>query len=840
MQRHHIRDVTIIFRHRIMLPTALPIALLPTDVQAQIRSSSQIRSLTDAVEELVRNSLDADAQNIQVQVDFRRGYCCVVDNGSGIQPAAFDIAGCLAQNNCTSKRNQTGCYGHRGQSLAALSALSLLRIESCVPGGMQHSLTMHHSRRLNHNTEQSQDEATLPYPGTRVTVRNLFGNVPVRYKAYSQEFNNHVRIGNHFSDLKTRLVGYLLAQRNPPNLRLCHDETSLRFKYKHTPLDLNDSSFSVSSVSSIIRQAQLLPPDALPKWTAVSARSGTLCVRAAFGSILLPTQRAQFITFDGVPLPRSGVGAAAYDAVNFAYIDPGRNQTATKSIESGVCRSPSKVRTGKNLDQWPSFYIRISTSNEEARWNHLADESSPCLSESLRNVIDLLALLAHQQLGRKQRVCVKSAETKLPGNRPPSQSRGGQNPIHLRSWRRTRSAYPVETDNFAAMLPIHAPARTASEAPCVEEDVRILLDDIELKESMCLKQSDQSDMHSGSAVYQESVGNQATSSWTNPDTGSTIHLSANGFVVPSDQILPKGSHFSVRSNAIAKPRRVHPKLGASLDIAERLKLVPTCTFDAQAEEEIRSLQPAGQFSTYPASAAVEQKITAADLGRARVLSQVNQKFILAMVDSSLFLVDQHAADERVKVERLLQQLCEAEPIALVQPLILLSNSAEIDRLIEYRPLFASWDIEYSRRQGSADTINVTHLPAMIAERCRQQPKVLFDLLRREIWANETGAPTSAAHTRLPWLRRTARCPAGLMELVNSRACRSAIMFNDILDMVECERLVKELSQCSLPFQCAHGRPSLMVLTRLGDDELVDFGGREARSFGKAFKQWIQL
>jgi DNA mismatch repair protein MLH3 len=41
------------------------------------------------------------------------------------------------------------------------------------------------------------------------------------------------------------------------------------------------------------------------------------------------------------------------------------------------------------------------------------------------------------------------------------------------------------------------------------------------------------------------------------------------------------------------------------------------------------------------------------------------------------------------------------------------------------------------------------------------------------------------------------------------------MFNDVLAAAECRSLISRLSRCSFPFQCAHGRPSMMPLVDLG-------------------------
>ena len=49
------------------------------------------------------------------------------------------------------------------------------------------------------------------------------------------------------------------------------------------------------------------------------------------------------------------------------------------------------------------------------------------------------------------------------------------------------------------------------------------------------------------------------------------------------------------------------------------------------------------------------------------------------------------------------------------------------------------------------------------------------------------------------------------------ALLGAIMFNDLLTHTQCERLVAQLAETAFPFQCAHGRPALAPLARLGEE-----------------------
>lgn len=80
---------------------------------------------------------------------------------------------------------------------------------------------------------------------------------------------------------------------------------------------------------------------------------------------------------------------------------------------------------------------------------------------------------------------------------------------------------------------------------------------------------------------------------------------------------------------------------------------------------------------------------------------------------------------------------------------------------------------------------------------------------------------STSYDEFSWLKALRWCPRELLDLVNSKACRGtdhsirfcsilikfpgAIMFNDTLSILQCENLVKGLSETAFPFQCAHGR-----------------------------------
>ena len=143
-------------------------------------------------------------------------------------------------------------------------------------------------------------------------------------------------------------------------------------------------------------------------------------------------------------------------------------------------------------------------------------------------------------------------------------------------------------------------------------------------------------------------------------------------------------------------------------------------------------------------------------------------------------------------------------------------------------------------------LEVLTLPPTIVERCTAAPKVLIEMMRSEAWNRGDKVSKASSHssaqatkhaTGQAWLRRIGTCPRGILDMLNSRACRSAVMFNDKLSLQDCQKLVKSLARCAFPFQCAHGRPSMIPLVEL-DWNPNRFGiDSEASDFVSVYRKW---
>jgi len=209
------------------------------------------------------------------------------------------------------------------------------------------------------------------------------------------------------------------------------------------------------------------------------------------------------------------------------------------------------------------------------------------------------------------------------------------------------------------------------------------------------------------------------------------------------------------------------------------------------------------------------------LASSTVLGQLDDKFVLvsAAVPGApgrrvLLCLDQHAADERVRVEAIdadvlgsasrfrrasdapAPDLPGVRSRALDRPVEIPLTAAEAAGLEASRPEARRWGWEY---------------------RCLDGPRRAMLLAAPEVLGRRMGGAELLAFARRLEEAEAGRSrvrPLGVVRAINSAACRGAVMFGDRLTAEQCGALVGGVSRARLPFQCAHGRPSVLPLAIL--------------------------
>ncbi len=162
----------------------MPVRLLSEDTIGKIAAGEVVERPVSAVKELLENALDAGATRIRVAVRAGgAGLIEVSDDGGGIAPDDLPLA---IRRHATSKLaafedlDDLATLGFRGEALPSIAAVSDLTIKS-RPAGLSHGTTI----RVAFGEVVPPSPAAAP-PGTTVTVRDLFANVPARKKFLRQ------------------------------------------------------------------------------------------------------------------------------------------------------------------------------------------------------------------------------------------------------------------------------------------------------------------------------------------------------------------------------------------------------------------------------------------------------------------------------------------------------------------------------------------------------------------------------------------------------------------------------------------------------------------------------
>lgn len=181
-----------------------------------------------------------------------------------------------------------------------------------------------------------------------------------------------------------------------------------------------------------------------------------------------------------------------------------------------------------------------------------------------------------------------------------------------------------------------------------------------------------------------------------------------------------------------------------------------------------------------------------DILRLHLIGQMHGKYILAQDHESLYIIDQHAAEERVNFERINHKL--KNNIIETTPLL-------VPERIEIKPsimplikemLLKMDEIGLSVEVFGSDSIVVREIPLWLMDAdIGEFVNKLIEYL------------TDNTDVDINYLRK---------DVIATMACHSSIRFNKNLSEVEMQQVLDNLSQTKQPYHCPHGRPTLIKIT----------------------------
>ncbi|KAL4874679.1 hypothetical protein BJY04DRAFT_224786 [Aspergillus karnatakaensis] len=231
-----------------------------------------------------------------------------------------------------------------------------------------------------------------------------------------------------------------------------------------------------------------------------------------------------------------------------------------------------------------------------------------------------------------------------------------------------------------------------------------------------------------------------------------------------------------------------------------------------------------------------------DFSQMRILGQFNLGFILATRPSSsnvstsqdeLFIIDQHASDEKYNFERL-QSTTTVQNQRLVRPKRLDLTAVEEEIVIEHQIILEKngfvIDVDDSGDEPIGRRCSLLSLPL--------SKEVVFDIKDLEeliiLLSETTSASTNNSEVDIPR-------PSKVRKMFAMRACRSSIMIGKNLTQKQMEKVVRNMGTIVKPWNCPHGRPTMRHLFSLGRwegwDEYEDGYGSEEEVQGNKVDIW---
>lgn len=717
------------------------IKLLSQETIDKIAAGEVVERPSSVVKELVENAIDAKATAITVEIkEGGISFIRITDNGCGIEreqvPTAF-------LRHSTSKIKQVEdllsitSLGFRGEALSSIAAVSQVELITKTYGELTGTKYV-----IEGSKEIANEEIGAP-EGTTFLVRNLFYNVPARRKFLKTAQTE----GNYINDLMERLA-------------LSHPGISFKF--------INNGQTKMHTAGNS-REKDLI--------YHIYGRD----ITAALLPIEAETPLFHVKGFIGKPLISRGNRNYENYFINGRYI---KSALLSKAIEESY-----KGFVMQHQYPFCVLYFTIDTdlldvnvhpTKMELRFSN-NEEIYKCLFELIRGS------LTHKDFIPEVPVDEKKAEKKKPV------FSSAPEPFERQRLNAVRNAVAKDSPyerKYAQRQP-GAEAWTGNQKPHqkTETESSTAMQEA-FKENVRLRQEIKPE---NQAVFDKllALGNSAA-------LGNSV-ASENSATQKEESVSPIRSEE--QENVIAGKTETSPK---SNDTAAYKNTADIQLF--QIQETISYLpqneasgNPEPQFS--PGAVYEQQQLSSLSAGfltadarkKHRIIGQLFDTYWLVQYEDKLFIIDQHAAHEKVLYEKTMKKVQNQtfSSQTLSPPVILTLSLAEVEMLEKYQKEITAFGYEIEPFGGKEYAIT-----AIPADFTGIDMKTMFiDML--DDFANIGGKDA----------------PNLIMEKVASMSCKAAIKGNQHISLTEMEQLLDELLQLENPYNCPHGRPTIISMSK---------------------------
>ena len=177
----------------------------------------------------------------------------------------------------------------------------------------------------------------------------------------------------------------------------------------------------------------------------------------------------------------------------------------------------------------------------------------------------------------------------------------------------------------------------------------------------------------------------------------------------------------------------------------------------------------------------------------RIIGQVFETYWLVEYGDKLYIIDQHAAHEKVNFERMMKRLREKKSASqYLNPPILLTLTADEARVLEEHMSYFEQLGYVISSLGDRD-YSISAIPTDLPELGKKE--LLLEIL--DELTDEAGMTT----------------PDTIYDKIASMSCKAAVKGNNRLSLMEADALIGELLTLENPYACPHGRPTIISMSK---------------------------
>lgn len=746
------------------------IAVLDQNTIDKIAAGEVVERPSSVVKELVENAIDAGATAVTVEItDGGKKLIRITDNGAGIEADQIPLA---FLRHATSKiekvedLEQIASLGFRGEALSSIAAVSQVELITKTPSAVSGSRYI-----IEGGVEHSLEELGAP-EGTTFLVRNLFYNTPARSKFLKSDMTE----ANYIHTLMEQLA-------------LSHPEISFKYIQNRQVKLHSAGNYSVKDVIY-----------------SVYGRDITKALLdAEFENDFM-----KITGFVGKPEIARGNRSFENYYINGRYV---KNNIITKAIENAYKGflmqhkfpfvSLQMQMEGNDLD------VNVHPAKREVRFAR-EQEVYEAVYDTVRRALTGKEMIPKVSVGRPEpetkETPVKSVsvpepfekkrreqlyghtekemqETGISGDRAYAGA-GAFVPEKTKSWME-RPAYQSTVKEPSVSY--SASHTTETKKPQVfsasEED--LFQGTLREKQEEELKRETETKLPAEENRELKNTGRSQMKN-TVPVSQNTNQKKEHWI---SEKEKPESGDFLSEPAEITHTSDSPEKTAQNLETVISVETEPgiSAAESDQNSHEMTAQEPR-QLELF------EEKLLAPESReRIRLVGQIFDTYWLAQFGDNFYIIDQHAAHEKVYYERLVKSFQEktVDSQYLNPPLIVTLNLQEENILKENQKYFSQFGFGIEEFGGKEYRISA--VPATLYG--FSEEALFLEMLDQLSGSGEKDALDIFA-SRLATM-----------------ACKAAVKGNHAMSAKEAEKLIDELLTLDNPYHCPHGRPTIISMTR---------------------------